>query len=48
MKKQKKKPERKAELPPGSVGWPYIGETLLLYSQDPNVFFASKQKRCFK
>ncbi|KAL5205605.1 hypothetical protein ABZP36_033814 [Zizania latifolia] len=32
-------------LPPGSMGWPYIGETLQLYSQDPNVFFASKQKR---
>jgi (+)-abscisic acid 8'-hydroxylase len=42
---------RKAEqavaltLPPGSMGWPYLGETLQLYSQDPNVFFASKQKR---
>ncbi|KAL4566236.1 hypothetical protein LXL04_030348 [Taraxacum kok-saghyz] len=34
-----------AKLPPGSLGWPYIGETLQLYSQDPNVFFASKQKR---
>ncbi|KAL6655452.1 hypothetical protein ACP70R_006278 [Stipagrostis hirtigluma subsp. patula] len=32
-------------LPPGSMGWPYLGETLQLYSQDPNVFFASKQKR---
>ncbi|KHN37509.1 Abscisic acid 8'-hydroxylase 4 [Glycine soja] len=27
------------------MGWPYIGETLQLYSQDPNIFFASKQKR---
>ncbi|KAM6584201.1 hypothetical protein CsatB_011203 [Cannabis sativa] len=27
------------------MGWPYIGETLQLYSQDPNTFFASKQKR---
>ncbi|KAJ1289954.1 hypothetical protein BS78_02G204200 [Paspalum vaginatum] len=27
------------------MGWPYLGETLQLYSQDPNVFFASKQKR---
>ncbi|KAJ0789659.1 putative (+)-abscisic acid 8'-hydroxylase [Helianthus annuus] len=34
-----------AKLPPGSLGWPYIGETLQLYSQDPNVFFAKKQKR---
>ncbi|XP_026455851.1 abscisic acid 8'-hydroxylase 4-like [Papaver somniferum] len=35
----------RAKLPPGSMGWPYIGETPQLYSQDPNVFFASKQKR---
>ncbi|XP_031394041.1 abscisic acid 8'-hydroxylase 4 [Punica granatum] len=33
------------KLPPGSMGWPYIGETPQLYSQDPNIFFASKQKR---
>ncbi|KAI3439716.1 uncharacterized protein J3R85_004567 [Psidium guajava] len=39
-----KKPQRKTKLPPGSMGWPYIGETLQLYSQDPNVFFATKQK----
>eukprot|EP00249_Psilotum_nudum_P028104 c3667_g1_i1 orf=368-1753(-) len=31
-------------LPPGSLGWPYLGETLQLYSQNPNVFFASKQR----
>uniref|UniRef100_J3MTR8 Uncharacterized protein n=1 Tax=Oryza brachyantha TaxID=4533 RepID=J3MTR8_ORYBR len=36
---------KKLRLPPGSMGWPYVGETLQLYSQDPNVFFASKQKR---
>ncbi|GLU05230.1 hypothetical protein SLE2022_223410 [Rubroshorea leprosula] len=35
----------KLSLPPGSMGWPYIGETFQLYSQNPNVFFASKQKR---
>ncbi|PWA46586.1 ABA 8-oxidase [Artemisia annua] len=34
-----------AKLPPGSLGWPYIGETLHLYSQDPNHFFAKKQKK---
>ncbi|XP_050227056.1 abscisic acid 8'-hydroxylase CYP707A1-like [Mercurialis annua] len=33
------------KLPPGSMGWPYIGDTLQLYSQDPNQFFAHKQKR---
>ncbi|CAM8903950.1 unnamed protein product [Rhodiola kirilowii] len=32
-------------LPPGTLGWPYIGETFELYSQNPNVFFASKQKK---
>ncbi|XP_045830014.1 abscisic acid 8'-hydroxylase 4-like [Trifolium pratense] len=35
----------KPKLPPGSMGWPYIGETFQLYSQHPNIFFASKQKR---
>ncbi|GKV01548.1 hypothetical protein SLEP1_g14095 [Rubroshorea leprosula] len=33
------------KLPPGSMGWPCIGETLQLYSQDPNIFFATKQNR---
>ncbi|BBH07806.1 cytochrome P450, family 707, subfamily A, polypeptide 1, partial [Prunus dulcis] len=32
-------------LPPGSMGWPYLGETLQLYSQNPNVFFATRQNR---
>ncbi|KAK3028289.1 hypothetical protein RJ639_037466 [Escallonia herrerae] len=27
------------------MGWPYIGETLQFYSQDPSIFFATKQKR---
>ncbi|KAI3865486.1 hypothetical protein MKX03_020624 [Papaver bracteatum] len=36
---------RKLPLPPGTMGWPYIGETFQLYSQNPNVFFASKIKR---
>lgn len=32
-------------LPPGSMGWPLLGETLQLYSQNPNAFFSSKQRR---
>ncbi|CAL5207898.1 unnamed protein product [Lathyrus oleraceus] len=32
-------------LPPGSMGWPYFGETLKLYTQNPNSFFSSRQKR---
>ncbi|XP_019058675.1 PREDICTED: abscisic acid 8'-hydroxylase 4-like [Tarenaya hassleriana] len=43
--REAKQRKRRAELPPGSMGLPYIGETLQLYSQDPNVFFAAKQKR---
>ncbi|KAF6158864.1 hypothetical protein GIB67_012507 [Kingdonia uniflora] len=37
--------DRRFVLPPGTLGWPYIGETFQLYSQNPNVFFASKQKK---
>ncbi|KAL8154012.1 hypothetical protein V2J09_011772 [Rumex salicifolius] len=40
-----KKPWLRPRLPPGSMGWPHIGETLQLYSQDPNLFFTKKQKR---
>ncbi|KAJ7541128.1 hypothetical protein O6H91_10G047500 [Diphasiastrum complanatum] len=32
-------------LPPGSMGWPFLGETLQLYAQNPNTFFTAKQKR---
>lgn len=49
LSRQRKESHGRAEtkLPPGSMGWPYVGETLQLYSQDPNVFFAAKQKRFF-
>ncbi|KAL5992813.1 hypothetical protein ACLOJK_013732 [Asimina triloba] len=43
MRRYKKKQDHTAKLPPGSLGWPYLGETF--YSQDPDIFFASKQKR---
>lgn len=36
---------KKHKLPPGSMGWPYIGETLQLYSQDPNIFFSDRHTR---
>ncbi|PON65084.1 Cytochrome P450 [Parasponia andersonii] len=45
VKMRSEVPRKRAKLPPGSMGWPYIGETLQLYSQDPNTFFASKQQR---
>lgn len=35
----------KTRLPPGSMGWPIIGETLRLYSQHPNLFFSTRHKR---
>nr|GMD99236.1 abscisic acid 8'-hydroxylase 1-like [Ipomoea batatas] len=35
----------KLPLPPGTLGWPFIGETFHLYSQDPNLFFSSKIKK---
>ncbi|KAK8700136.1 hypothetical protein V6N13_018540 [Hibiscus sabdariffa] len=47
LRKQKRAihSKRLFKLPPGSMGWPYVGETLQLYSQDPNIFFLTKQER---
>ncbi|CAA0807532.1 Abscisic acid 8-hydroxylase 4 [Striga hermonthica] len=40
-----RKHKRAAKLPPGSMGWPYLGETLQLYRNDPNIFFSEKLQR---
>ncbi|GMH11193.1 hypothetical protein Nepgr_013034 [Nepenthes gracilis] len=37
--------DKHRRLPPGSMGWPYIGETLRLYTENPNSFFSNRQKR---
>ncbi|XP_021897462.1 abscisic acid 8'-hydroxylase 4-like [Carica papaya] len=41
----KSEKKRMKNLPPGSMGWPYIGESLKLYSQNPDVFFQSRLQR---
>ncbi|KAF4348362.1 hypothetical protein F8388_005510 [Cannabis sativa] len=38
-------PKINKRLPPGSMGWPYIGETFKLYTENPNSFFSHRQKR---
>ncbi|XP_021716109.1 abscisic acid 8'-hydroxylase 2-like [Chenopodium quinoa] len=38
-------PKDRRPLPPGSMGWPYLGETLKLYTENPNSFFSNRQKR---
>lgn len=41
-----KKGSSSLPLPPGSMGWPYVGETTQLYSsKNPNVFFARKRNK---
>ncbi|KAI3732798.1 hypothetical protein L1987_64006 [Smallanthus sonchifolius] len=30
------------------MGWPYVGETLSLYTQNPNTFFSNRQIKCEK
>ncbi|XP_078156889.1 abscisic acid 8'-hydroxylase 3-like [Carex rostrata] len=46
MRKNKRRAlDMKPRLPPGSLGWPYIGETLQLYSQNPKSFFTLRLKR---
>ncbi|KAJ0238850.1 Abscisic acid 8'-hydroxylase 2 [Hirschfeldia incana] len=37
--------KQRRKLPPGSMGWPYIGETLRLYTENPNSFFATRQNK---
>ncbi|XP_010414441.1 PREDICTED: abscisic acid 8'-hydroxylase 2-like [Camelina sativa] len=37
--------EKRRRLPPGSMGLPYIGETLRLYTENPNSFFATRQNK---
>ncbi|KDP31928.1 hypothetical protein JCGZ_12389 [Jatropha curcas] len=45
LKRRQQDKIKRGNLPPGSMGLPYIGETLQLYSQNPDIFFANKQQR---
>ncbi|CAN1221262.1 Abscisic acid 8'-hydroxylase CYP707A1 [Linum grandiflorum] len=37
--------QSKLNMPPGSMGWPVVGETLRLYSDHPDSFFFTRQAR---
>ncbi|KAK1347096.1 Abscisic acid 8'-hydroxylase 4 [Heracleum sosnowskyi] len=45
FKHNSKASKTESKLPPGSLGWPYIGETLKLFSQNPSLFFDSRYRR---
>lgn len=45
LKHKNKASKTDSKLAPGSLGWPYIGETLKLFSQNPSLFFDSRYKR---
>ncbi|KAF5184108.1 Abscisic acid 8'-hydroxylase [Thalictrum thalictroides] len=45
MSINKRKFKQRPKLPPGSTGLPFKGETYKLYSQNPNDFFSTKEKR---
>lgn len=40
-----KREQGRRRLPPGSMGWPYLGETLKFYTENPNSFFSNRLKR---
>nr|GME11444.1 abscisic acid 8'-hydroxylase 2 [Ipomoea batatas] len=40
-----KREQGRRRLPPGSMGWPYLGETLKFYTENPDSFFSNRLKR---
>ncbi|MQM20983.1 hypothetical protein Taro_054014 [Colocasia esculenta] len=36
---------KRMQLPPGSMGWPLVGETLRLFQQSPSIFFSDRKRR---
>ncbi|XP_059639675.1 abscisic acid 8'-hydroxylase CYP707A1-like [Cornus florida] len=45
FKERMKSSPQTPKLPPGSMGWPYLGETLQLFSQNPHAFFHTRHKK---